>query len=133
MVSKEEALRVLRQCEEAGLVHKAYHTGANIEKEETSICNCCRCCCVNGKDSCIVPTTTATYFVARVNKELCVGCGTCVEKCPNDAVVMGDDKNPLRIEGTCMGCGVCAYFCPENAIELVQSPGVARILPVRRS
>ena len=40
-ISKEEALQVLRQAEEAGLVH----TTMNHQAPADYICNCCPCCC----------------------------------------------------------------------------------------
>ena len=44
-VPKDEALQILKSAEEAGLIHKAFHNGSNINKEENSICNCCKDCC----------------------------------------------------------------------------------------
>ena len=28
---------------------------------------------------------------AKINKDECVGCGTCVEECPSEAITMVDD------------------------------------------
>ncbi|GAG99284.1 unnamed protein product, partial [marine sediment metagenome] len=45
MISKQEALTILKASEKDGLVHKAWHPHSDISKAETSICNCCKCCC----------------------------------------------------------------------------------------
>ncbi len=45
LVSKEEALKILKKAEEDDLIHKAYHPNFDINRDETSICNCCSCCC----------------------------------------------------------------------------------------
>ena len=36
MISKEEARKIMREAEEAGLVHKAFHPGSNVSRPETS-------------------------------------------------------------------------------------------------
>ena len=41
VISVERALRVLEECEEAGLVH----TVSNVRGGWTWLCNCCSCCC----------------------------------------------------------------------------------------
>jgi ferredoxin len=132
MVTKEEALKVLKRAEEAGLVHKAYHPNFDTSKDETSICNCCKCCCGNSVDNMIVPITNATNFLAAVNKDICIGCGTCVEKCHTGAAYLNDDKKADRKKELCIGCGVCAYFCPVNAISLIEGERIVRIAPQRR-
>lgn len=128
-ISKEETLKIMKEAEEAGLVHKAYHPNFDITKEETSICNCCKCCCGNSLQNSIGPMINATNYISKVNQDLCVGCGTCVEKCINDAIFLNENNKAERIEAQCIGCGICAHFCPENAIYLEELPRVVRIPP----
>jgi len=132
MITKDEALKVLKRSEEAGLVHKAYHPNFDISKEETSICNCCRCCCANGVDNMIAPLTNTTHFLSMVNDDLCIGCGTCVKKCHTYAAYLNEDKKARRNEEHCIGCGVCAHFCPQNAISMVEGERIVRIPPQKR-
>jgi ferredoxin len=129
LISKEEALKILKKCEEVGLVHKTYHLHGDTEKEEVAICNCCSCCCLTARECLILPTANATNYIASIDSNLCIGCGTCVEKCYNKAIVLNDDNKAERFEDFCVGCGVCAYFCPENAISLIESPRIVRMLP----
>ena len=130
-VTKEEALAILTKAEEDGLMHKAYHPGFDSSRDETSICSCCSCCCGNAHSTTIAGTANEAWFMAVVDKELCVGCGTCVDKCNSDAINMGDDDKPVLNKDLCIGCGVCAHFCPENAIGLVQSRRVVYTTPPR--
>ncbi len=125
MVSKKEALEILKKSEEDGLVHKAYHANFDLKRDETSICNCCNCCCgqVGG------PTVNYTNYISQVNQEICVGCGTCVEHCHTKAMKLNDDGKAESTEDLCIGCGVCAYFCPENAISLIENPRKVVIAP----
>ena len=134
LVSKEDALKIMKKAEEDGLVHKAYHPSFDISKDETSICNCCTCCCGQAIDNLIAPTINATSFQAIINPDSCVGCGTCVDHCHTGVIELNDD-NKAEITGDyCIGCGSCAHYCPEQAISLVKLPEVkiVRIPPPRR-
>jgi Fe-S-cluster-containing hydrogenase component 2 len=56
-------------------------------------------------------------MAAKVNEELCTGCGACVEVCPVDAISLSADK--AQIDGEkCVDCGVCVGECPTDAISL---------------
>ena len=126
-VSKDEALAIMKQAEEAGLVHKAFHNGSNINKEENSICNCCKDCCDtftlwrNGA----VPMVNSAYYLSVINPGACTGCGICVERCPVDAISLSTDEVAERVEEYCIGCGICARFCPADAISLEE--GLRRV------
>lgn len=52
----------------------------------------------------------------KVNKDVCIGCGTCVGSCPVEAISMVDNKAVIDQE-ICIHCGTCAGVCPVNAIE----------------
>jgi len=131
MITKEEAIDVLRRSEADGLVHKAYHPNFDTGREETSICNCCRCCCGNSVDNSISAVRNVTQYLAVIDTELCTGCGTCVENCHTGAAYLGEDGKARRTEDHCIGCGVCAAFCPENAISLLEGERIVTI-PARR-
>jgi Pyruvate/2-oxoacid:ferredoxin oxidoreductase delta subunit/DNA-binding Lrp family transcriptional regulator len=132
LVSKEEALKILKKCEDAGLVHKAYHLYGDISKEEVAICNCCSCCCLNARDCMIYAVVNATNYLASIDEDLCTGCGTCVDICYNKAIELNEDDKAERIEEFCAGCGVCAYHCPENAISLIEGQRLVRLLPPKK-
>jgi Pyruvate/2-oxoacid:ferredoxin oxidoreductase delta subunit len=133
LVSKEEALEVLKKCEDAGLVHKAYHKYGNSSAEEVAICNCCNCCCMTARDCLIFPVVNETNYLASIDEDLCTGCGTCVDLCYNKAIELNDDDKAEREEEFCAGCGVCAYHCPESAISLIEGPRMVRMLPPRKN
>lgn len=56
--------------------------------------------------------------VAKVNEDLCTGCGICASVCPVLAIEMVDRK-PQRSYERCMGCGLCESRCPVSAISMV--------------
>lgn len=117
-ITKEEALRILREAEEAGLVHTVY----NQQEHTYYICNCCPCCC--GIMRGLVEFGQAhalarSAFLAVVDAADCTGCETCVDRCHFGALSVPDELcvvNALR----CMGCGLCVSECPTNALRLVR-------------
>jgi 2-oxoglutarate ferredoxin oxidoreductase subunit delta len=60
-----------------------------------------------------------------INRELCKGCGYCVDTCPLGVIVVEESFNkkgvfpasPAYLE-KCTGCCMCARMCPEIAIEV---------------
>ena len=121
-ITKEEAKKVLREAEDTGLVHKAFHIHSDPNRDMEAICNCCNCCCgvfqLYNKGG--MPFYTLTNYLAKVNEDDCIGCGTCVEKCPMHAIDF-EDAIAVVEEKMCIGCGVCAHHCPEEAIHLQRS------------
>lgn len=131
-ISPQEALQILRKSEQDGLVHKAYHPNSDLAKEETSICNCCKCCCLQAPPNLIAPTINAAEYLVKVNPALCNGCGKCVEICHSDAISI-DSRTCAKIEDSrCIGCGLCAYVCPQEALSLVEDERIVRIAPTRK-
>jgi len=133
IISQKEALKLIKESEKDGLVHKAWHPHSDISKDETSICNCCQDCCGTfdwwrkGSTAMI----NSTNFISIIDKDSCVGCGTCVEKCPVGAIELNGDDKAERNSDWCIGCGVCVHFCPENAISLKEGLRKVYVPPPR--
>ena len=120
-ISKEEALQILRETEEEGLVHS---TG-NYRDGPYYICNCCTCSCafLRSVAEFGVPTAIArSDFRALVDVEECSGCGDCVERCQFGALSVPDEV--CAVDYThCVGCGLCTTICPTDALGLERRPG----------
>jgi len=118
-ISKEEALIILKKTEDEGLVHKAFHSNLDPEKEIDGLCNCCKCCCGTFElhYAGAIPLMDLTSYLAEVDENECVGCGTCVQNCSAEAIELVDAVAVVN-DNRCIGCGVCAYLCPENAMNL---------------
>ena len=56
--------------------------------------------------------------VARVNLNLCTGCGMCIDVCPYDALQLKDGKAEVN-EVLCEGCGTCSATCLRAAIQVI--------------
>ncbi len=57
-------------------------------------------------------------MVAKVNVDECVGCGTCVDECPSEAISMNDDDIAVINADECTDCGACVDACPTEAITM---------------
>ena len=59
----------------------------------------------------------AEALTAKVNTDLCTGCGTCEAVCPYGAIRKTDKGVAEVIVAACKGCGCCGATCPEGAID----------------
>jgi ferredoxin len=126
-VGKEEAHKILKECIELGLVQ----LGDNVQEAVNWICNCCSCCCValQAYRKLGYNVNITTNFVAKHNREACIGCGICVERCSVDAIrLCKDDKGndyPAVDFERCIGCGVCVRFCPTECMVMERRKNTA--------
>ncbi|MBU1275160.1 MAG: electron transfer flavoprotein subunit alpha [Proteobacteria bacterium] len=51
-----------------------------------------------------------------IDKELCTGCGQCLDSCPFEALELEGDF--AQVNDSCTLCGACAEACPEEAITV---------------
>src|SRR5512147_283420 len=67
----------------------------------------------------------------HINVSWCIGCGACVDVCPEGDVLAVIAGKAAIVNGPkCIGHGLCAEACPVGAIEIVMaSPSVAADLP----
>lgn len=56
-------------------------------------------------------------MVAKVDSDLCVGCETCVDECPAEAIVMTAGIAVI-VNDKCVDCGSCVEVCPSAAITM---------------
>jgi electron transport complex protein RnfB len=127
-ITKEEALQVLFETEEAGLVH----TIGNYRDGHFYICNCCTCSCgiLRGvAEFGVLSAIAHSPFRAVADAETCAGCGDCVARCGFGALSVPEDVcviDALR----CVGCGQCITVCPTGALHMTRRPqGELPLLP----
>ncbi|MFP4118899.1 MAG: ferredoxin family protein [Candidatus Woesearchaeota archaeon] len=54
-----------------------------------------------------------------IDKEKCIGCGACVNTCPQDVFEMNDDNKAVAPRAKdCIACRACEGACPVGAITI---------------
>lgn len=62
--------------------------------------------------------------MAYIDKDKCIKCGICIERCPWNGLKMEEDGVKCytypreRFDKGCLGCGLCTCMCPKDAITL---------------
>ena len=126
-ISREEALAILDETEETGLVH----TVSNSIGAVNYVCNCCGCCCaiLRGITDWGVENSVArANYYSETEADICDGCGVCEDRCHLGAVSVVDGVAVVD-RSRCIGCGLCATGCPIEAIHLHRLPDAEMVRP----
>jgi ferredoxin len=116
-ITPAEAVAIIDAEDARGHVHHAFFKDAMLGRFY-AICNCCACCCgaIHAHQH-GTPMLASSGYVAQVDDDNCIACGTCTDSCQFGALGMGDLFTEVD-ESKCMGCGVCVDKCPQEAISL---------------
>lgn len=126
-LTKTEALALLRQCEEDGLLHSVW---TFLTPFIGAICNC------NLESGCMAMKLTSGYampmmwrgeWVARLFEESCTACGKCARVCPFGALSRNDGRRVVLDEQKCWGCGICRSACSFGALMLADRASVPAV------
>jgi ferredoxin len=126
-VTVEEALKHVKKCREAGLVHligrnKLDAVWLNIGpgNKLLTICNCCPCCCLWRMLPDLAPDISSKITrmpgVTITVTDACVGCGTCTQVCFVNAIQILNNRAVISDE--CRGCTRCVDSCPQRALVI---------------
>ena len=111
----------MKQAEDAGLIHMSQ----NFTEDTDYLCNCDRWHC-NAIKTALSKSKPALFFNSGFepyfDAGLCVACETCIDRCPSEILVMGDDDLPQVDLDRCFGCAVCATGCPSEAVTMTNKP-----------
>ncbi|MFW9825212.1 MAG: DUF362 domain-containing protein [Candidatus Thorarchaeota archaeon] len=123
-INKDEAIEIFKKNEEEGLIIQP----GNAQKPHF-ICSCCGCCCEELYGLKKFPNPAffvSTNHYAKIDPDLCSGCGTCIERCQMEAIEMNDHISSINLQ-RCVGCGSCTLTCSSEAISLVKKD--SRFIP----
>lgn len=58
-------------------------------------------------------------MIQSIDRDACVGCGRCVERCPLDTLRLdADGKAYIAYPEDCMTCYLCERVCPAGAVDV---------------
>ena len=57
------------------------------------------------------------------DRDLCIGCGKCVQICPGKALALDSDRKIVADYDACIRCYCCHEVCPADAITIESMPG----------
>ncbi|MFQ5980572.1 MAG: DUF362 domain-containing protein [Candidatus Heimdallarchaeota archaeon] len=128
-VTKEEARAHIQRCQEAGLIHLVGRNKLDTVwlkigpgDKLLTICNCCPCCCLwrvapHLASHISNKVTPMPGISIRVDKDKCIGCGTCSSGvCFVNAIQVENKRAVINKE--CRICGRCVAVCPQKAIQI---------------
>jgi thioredoxin reductase/ferredoxin len=84
------------------------------------------------EDAKIAGLQSAVSMHPHINAMECIGCGGCVDACPEEDVLGVIDGKAVLVHGSkCVGHGLCADACPVGAIVMMMAaPGRSADLPL---
>jgi electron transport complex protein RnfB len=118
-ITYEQAVEVLEMSHRYGLVHLAL---AVEQSEINEICSCCECCCIALASTLrfeLAPQLLTSKITTTTDKQKCIVCGVCVERCRFSARQIESDSLVTHLD-RCLGCGLCVSTCPVQAIGLIE-------------
>lgn len=120
-LNRDQMLEMLDQADDEGMVLQPQNS-----QDPHFICCCCGCCCGVLASARKLPRPAeyfdANYF-ARVDPDLCIGCGDCSTRCQMDAIIDDAEVSSVDLQ-RCIGCGLCVSTCPSGAVQLYQKTDV---------
>ena len=120
-LNPDTAIQQMEEMEEDGAVHTIW---TMMTPFIGAICNCSpeECLAMRTLNRIDIETMARAEHVARVDEELCSGCGLCDLNCHFNAITSVTDtgRSTARIDPRkCFGCGLCRRACDAGAISLV--------------
>lgn len=114
-IDRDEMLALLDEADRDGLVLQPANTQAPM-----FVCCCCGCCCGVLTTAKRLPEPSAyfsTNYYAEADAARCSSCGTCLTRCPMDAIAL-DTGTAVVARSRCIGCALCVGTCPDEALSL---------------
>jgi NAD-dependent dihydropyrimidine dehydrogenase PreA subunit len=120
-VLPDEAIQQMEALEESGAIHSIW---TMMTPFIGAVCNCMAsdCIAIRTLSGVGAHTIARAEHVAVIDKELCVGCGLCSERCQFGAIsaeTAGSSQVAVIDTDKCYGCGLCRRACTADAISLI--------------
>ncbi len=121
-LTPEEAKVLFQELHEEGLMH-VFLVCMGSKEWLYVICGCEReICCEFKAHQVAGGLISPGPDIVALNKELCTGCGICVERCHFGANSMVNGSSEVNL-AKCYGCGLCVSTCAGEARTMVEREG----------
>ncbi len=120
LITQEEAMAILDECEKEGLVNQL---GSTVNP--AGMCNCCGDCCGILRALNLHPKPSEMVlnnYRVKVNRDECSSCETCLDRCQVNAIGLDNEGLVTVNYDRCIGCGLCVTECPEECLEMELKP-----------
>lgn len=117
-LTRDECMSLLKDCEEAGLVHNL----GDLYGSSLLLCNCCGCCCdflIKMKAFRGLKSVAFSNFAVTADIDSCTGCGECLSRCAVEALSLDSDRITVN-SNWCIGCGNCVSACPCGCLSMTR-------------
>lgn len=77
-----------------------------------------------------IPREKIPWF-PRIDTDKCVGCGECLDTCPNNVFVMNEQTGKVEVanpDNCVVLCDKCAGFCAQEAISFPDKEDTKRLV-----
>lgn len=114
LISQDEAIQMVEKCMDAGMVPESLSM-----KDVDIMCMCHSDCCGNlsgwkAQGGAGHANVNINAYLLKYDKDACIQCGACIDRCPMGAITFGEDGYCL-MDNTCVRCGQCVPVCPVDA------------------
>lgn len=123
-ITLDEVLAILKRSAERGMIIQCVYS-----KNSEIVCSC-------HVDGCGIlqaaklfggpATKNISHYNLEQKQEVCISCGSCVQRCPMHAIAMNEENKPVA-DSTCVSCGQCVTVCPVQAKVLVKKEEVEEL------
>jgi len=128
-ISADEALKIVKACQDAGLV-----TQPASSVNPAGMCNCCGDCCgvlASLNEHPRPADAVFSNYFAHIEQDTCIGCQECIGRCQMSAIAMNGEGKAEILLHRCIGCGLCVTACSTGSIRLKPKSAGDRRIPAR--
>lgn len=126
VLDNERAAKFVESMSEKGYIHSIW---AGPIPAIVAVCSCDlpTCGAIRLRTDFDINACWKGHYVAGVNLDECIQCGTCAEVCQFEAISYDANIGPRIDIKKCYGCGNCVLKCSEDAIKLNERDSIPTV------